>query len=55
VVAGVARNNIARVSTLGVLDNTFNPNVTGGTPVVYTILIESSGNIIFGGTFTTVG
>ncbi len=54
IVAWVARNNIARVSTLWVLDATFNPNVTWWTPVVYAILIESSGNIIFWWAFTTV-
>lgn len=42
------------MSSTGTLDGAFNPNVTGGTAVVYSILIESSGDIIFGGTFTTV-
>ena len=50
-VAGVARNNIARVSTLGVLDNTFNPNAN---TTVYTLGKDQEPNLLAGGLFTTM-
>jgi uncharacterized delta-60 repeat protein len=49
---GVTRNGIARVSTNGVLDVTFDPG-TGANDAVYAIAIQSDGKILIGGDFTT--
>ncbi len=52
-VAGTPRNNIARVAANGTLDSGFNPkvNVNGG---VYSVEIQADGQILLGGSFTTV-
>lgn len=49
---GVTRNGIARLNSDGSLDATFNPGtgVTNGT--VQTIVVQSDGGILVGGTFT---
>jgi uncharacterized delta-60 repeat protein len=43
---------IARINTDGTLDTTFNPTPNG---VVNTIVVQPDGNIVFGGSFSTVG
>ncbi len=46
------RNHIARVSSAGVLDGSFDPNVEGGD--VNTITIQADGSIVIGGLFTSI-
>ena len=49
------RNRLARFNADGSLDATFDPNLGGSLgPQVYAILLQSSGKIVVGGTFTTV-
>ena len=55
-VAGQARPRIARLNSNGTLNTAFNaglPNIAGTT--VQEIVVESSGNILIGGLFDTVG
>ena len=53
--SGQPRNRIAKVSLDGTLDQSFNPNATGGhIPGVDTIVITSS-DIYVGGDFSTIG
>ncbi len=49
---GSARNGIARLTTTGALDNTFNPNANA---VVSSLLPLPDGTILIGGSFTTIG
>ncbi|MHA3773686.1 hypothetical protein ACXR0O_19295 [Verrucomicrobiota bacterium sgz303538] len=49
---GTARNRIARLTTAGALDTTFNPG-TGANGSVLTVAIDSSGRPIVGGVFST--
>jgi len=48
---GVSRNRIARLNAGGSLDTLFNPG-TGANFVIYSIAIQTNGNIIIGGNFT---
>jgi uncharacterized delta-60 repeat protein len=57
-VNGITRNRIARVNSLGVVDTTFNPNITviaDGALVVDSIIVEPDGKILVGGSFGNVG
>ena len=47
-----ARNRIARVSTDGSLDTTFNPNANAG---VLALALQRDGKVLLGGDFTSVG
>ncbi len=49
---GTPRNNIARLNVDGSLDATFNPGI-GADNTVYTTAIQSNGNIVIGGSFTS--
>jgi uncharacterized delta-60 repeat protein len=49
---GTARNRIARLYANGTLDNTFNPG-TGANDIISTVVIQSDGKIIIGGSFTS--
>jgi uncharacterized delta-60 repeat protein len=49
---GAARNGIARLSTSGALDETFNP---GANATVSALLPLPDGTILIGGDFTTIG
>jgi uncharacterized delta-60 repeat protein len=51
-VLGVARNNIARLSTDGTLDTSFNPNANG---FVASIALQADGKILAGGFFANIG
>ncbi len=51
-VGGVARNRLARVSSTGSLDTTFNPNANG---IVYALDVDIENNLLAGGAFTTLG
>ncbi len=51
-VAGVTRNNLARLNANGSLDTAFDPNADLG---VYTMIVEANGSIIIGGFFLQVG
>jgi uncharacterized delta-60 repeat protein len=50
--AGQARNRIARLNADGSLDASFNPGANG---TVYSIAIQADGKIVLGGSFTTLG
>jgi len=52
-VNGTTRNNIARLNANGSLDGSFNPG-TGANGSVLSIVLQSDGNILIGGDFTTV-
>jgi uncharacterized delta-60 repeat protein len=52
-VDGVTRNRIARLNTNGSLDISFNPG-TGASNTVRSVVLQSDGKILIGGTFTTV-
>ena len=54
-VGGVIRNMLARVTSTGLLDTTFDPNLSGTSATVNTIVIQPDGMIIVGGTFSTIG
>lgn len=49
---GISRNRIARLNSDGTLDSTFNP-VSGANATINSICIQSDGNIIAAGIFTT--
>jgi len=49
--AAVARMYAARLNTDGSLDTVFNPNANG---VVYAIAVQANGQVVIGGSFTTV-
>lgn len=49
---GTARSNIARITTTGTLDATFNPG-TGTDGIVYSCYVQSDGKIVIAGNFTT--
>jgi uncharacterized delta-60 repeat protein len=49
--AQVTRNYVARLNADGSLDSVFNPNTNG---VVYAIAYQPNGQIVIGGSFTTV-
>ena len=49
---GSLRNKIARLNADGTLDTTFNPG-TGANAVINTVLTQSNGKIIIGGSFTS--
>ena len=57
-VGGQPRSNLARLDSDGSLDSSFNPDVTcnraGTTPSVDSMVIQTDGSILLGGTFTTV-
>ena len=57
-VQGAPRTNLARLSSLGVLDNGFSPAVgvagAGLLAGVYTIAVQPDGRILIGGDFTSV-
>ncbi len=46
------RNRLARWGPSGIVDGSFDPNVSG---TVSTIAVQTDGDILIGGTFTTVG
>ena len=50
--AGLSRPRIARFTTSGVLDATFDPG-TGTDDTVFTILPQTNGTLYVGGSFTT--
>lgn len=52
-VGGVARKNIARLESTGVLDPTFDPG-TGPNAEVFCIALQSNGKVLIGGNFTSV-
>ena len=54
-VGGGSRLNLARIHANGDLDATFNPDVTDAFEPVWSVAIQSDGNILFGGEFTAVG
>jgi uncharacterized delta-60 repeat protein len=47
----ITRNYVARLNADGTLDSAFNPGVNG---IVYAIAVQSNGQIVIGGSFTTV-
>jgi uncharacterized delta-60 repeat protein len=49
---GVALGRIARLNADGSLDTTFNPG-TGANNTIYAMAVQSDGQILIGGTFTT--
>lgn len=49
---GTARSNIARITTTGTLDATFNPG-TGTDGIIYSCYVQSDGKIVIAGNFTT--
>jgi hypothetical protein len=51
-VGATARNYIARISSEGILDSTFNPSAGDS---VNSIVIQPDGNILVGGNFTGIG
>jgi uncharacterized delta-60 repeat protein len=51
--AGVARQNLARLNTNGVLDTTFDAG-SFGDGAIYSIALQTNGDIIAGGSFTNV-
>ena len=55
-VNGVPRNNIARLNSDGSLDTTFLNGLagTGANSVVYSVVVQSDGKALIGGSFTTV-
>jgi uncharacterized delta-60 repeat protein len=53
-VSGTARNYIARVFENGALDTTFNPNAGPSFSFVRSIVQQSDGKILLGGTFTSI-
>lgn len=50
---GTTRNKIAMLSTSGSLDTSFDPGTGAGTGNVNAVAVQSDGNIMLGGTFTT--
>ncbi len=53
--AVTTRNRVARLNADGTLDNTFNPNIAGGTlPQVNALALQPNGKIVVGGRFATV-
>ncbi|HEY0050875.1 MAG TPA: hypothetical protein VGB68_16400, partial [Pyrinomonadaceae bacterium] len=50
--APVARNCFARLNPDGTLDATFDPNVSGGSLIVYSIALQADGKILIGGEFS---
>jgi uncharacterized delta-60 repeat protein len=51
------RNYIARINTNGSLDTTFNPGIGGMaplTPYVYSIALQTNGEVVVGGGFTSM-
>ncbi|MDO7848925.1 T9SS type A sorting domain-containing protein [Hymenobacter sp. M29] len=57
-VDGQARMGVARLSSSGALDATFNPNMrtpTSLTPQVRAVLVQPDGNIVLGGYFVAAG
>ena len=54
---GVVRKAIARLNTNGTLDTEFDPNVINnfGNSVIFSIVPQANGKILFGGDFTAVG
>lgn len=51
-VAGVPRNNIARLRPNGTLDPEWNPSADGG---IYALAVGNKGDVYAGGTFTRIG
>jgi uncharacterized delta-60 repeat protein len=51
-VAGIARNNIARLNSNGTLDTSFDPNVNSA---ISTMELQSDGQILIGGSFNSIG
>ena len=49
---GTARSNIARITSTGTLDATFNPG-TGTDGIIYSCYVQSDGKIVIAGNFTT--
>lgn len=57
-VGGIGRNGVARVSSTGLLDNVFGPELNGapaGNPTVESLALQADGSVIIGGRFTQVG
>jgi uncharacterized delta-60 repeat protein len=50
----ITRNRIARLNTDGTLDTTFNPNASTAGSVVNTLVVQTDGKIVVGGTFTNI-
>jgi uncharacterized delta-60 repeat protein len=54
--AAVTRNRIARLNADGTLDTAFNPNANGANGFyVLAIAVQPDGNILVGGSFTSIG
>jgi len=51
---GQTHNRIARLNADGTLDSAFNSSVSGGSPVVRTLAIQSDGKILLAGLFANV-
>jgi uncharacterized delta-60 repeat protein len=49
---GTSRGYVARLNTNGTLDNGFAPGA-GANGVVYSVAVQSDGNVLIGGSFTT--
>jgi hypothetical protein len=47
----ISRNSIARLTSSGALDTSFNPG-TGFDDIVYSLVLQPDGNILVGGQFT---
>src|SRR5208283_1947128 len=47
----ITRGSIARITSSGALDTTFDPGI-GANDIIYSVLIEPTGNIDIGGQFT---
>lgn len=54
-IGGQTRNKIAKLNSDGTVDTVFNPNADGWYGPVNAIAIDSSGNLIVGGRFTSIG
>ena len=53
-VLGVARNHIARLNADGTLDMGFDPNAAPSNAAVQSILVQTDGKILIGGSFLTL-
>ena len=52
-IAGTSRNNLARLTSSGLLDASFNPGA-GANSLVYALALQSNGRVVVGGAFTTL-
>ena len=56
-VAGIPRNNIARLKADGTLDTSFDPNATNpfGNGTVYSVVVQPDGKLLIAGGFRNIG